>query len=341
MASFPNGLLSFNKCWTASRHCPACVTSAACTTAAPLAWKGGGSGIAAEGQQTPATGNTVLHRQISPDYFLTMGIPLRQGRHFNEHDEPQSLPVAIINETMARQFWPNENNFLGKRFKFGFHDSNNPWITIVGIVSDVKQMGLDAPVGAEMYLPYQQISNFSFAPNNLVIRTAGNTLDLVTKVRQAVWAIDRDQPVSNIRTMEEILAGEVAQRRLGMALLASFATLALLLASLGIYGVLSYAVTQRTHEIGVRMALGAQPGGVLRMVLSDGMRPALVGLAIGLTASFALTRVMANLLFGVSETDSLTFALVSLLLILVSFIACCLPARRAMKVDPMTALRLD
>jgi putative ABC transport system permease protein len=315
------------------------VTSAACVTAAPLTWKGGGSGVAAEGRQTPATGNTALHRQISPAYFQTMGITLRQGRPFNEHDGPESIPVAVINETMARQFWPNENNVLGKRFKFGFHDSPNPWITVIGMAGDVKEKGLDAPAPAEMYLPYQQISHFSFAPNSLVIRTVGDPLNLVAAVRQAVWAVDRDQPVSNVRTMEEILAGEVAQRRLGMSLLAAFAALALLLASLGIYGALSYAVTQRKAEIGIRMALGARPGDVLRMVLSDGMRLALLGLVIGLTASFALTRAMTNLLFDVDAADPLTFATVSLLLILVSLIACYLPARRATKVDPLVALR--
>jgi putative ABC transport system permease protein len=242
---------------------------------------------------------------------------------------------------MARQFWPNENNVLGKRFKLGFHDSPNPWITIVGIAGDVKQMGLDAPVRAEMYLPYQQISYFSFSPSNLVIRTVGDPLSLAAAVRQAVWAVDRDQPVSNIRTMEEILAGEVSQRRLGMSLLAAFAALALALAALGIYGVLSYAVSQRTPEIGLRLAVGAQPGDVLRMVVSDGMRLALLGLVAGLAASFALTRVMDKLLFGVRATDPLTFAAVSLLLLFVSGAACIVPARRAMKVNPMVALRVE
>ena len=317
------------------------VTAAACTTAAPLTWKGGSSGISAEGGQTPATGNTVLHRQISPDYFQTLGIPLRQGRRFNARDGPESLSVAIINETMARQFWLNESNVLGKRFKLGFLDSPNPWLTIVGIAGDVKQMGLEEPVKAEMYFPYQQISYFSFAPNNLVIRTAGNPLSVAPAVREAVWAVDRDQPVSNIKTMEEVLASEVSQRRLGMSLLAAFAALALLLASLGIYGVLSYAVTQRTPEIGMRMALGARQRDVLRIVLSDGMRLALLGVGIGLAASLALTRVMANLLFGVSPTDPLTLVAISLLLIFVSFIACYFPARRATKVDPLEALRYE
>jgi ABC-type antimicrobial peptide transport system permease subunit len=192
-----------------------------------------------------------------------------------------------------------------------------------------------------MYLPYQQISNFGFSPSNLVIRAVGDPLSLATAVRQAVWDVDRDQPVSNIRTMDEILAGEVSQRRLEMSLLAAFAALALSLAALGIYGVLSYAVSQRTPEIGLRMALGARPGDVLRMIVSDGMRLALLGLGAGLAASFALTRVMDKLLFGVRATDPLTFAAVSLLLLFVAIIACYIPARRAMRVNPMVALRVE
>jgi predicted permease len=314
------------------------VTAAACTTAVPLTWKGGTNSFSVDGQ-TQMLGQSALHRQISADYFQTLGIPLRQGRHFNEHDGPESLPVAIINETMARQFWP-DGEVIGKRFKLGSPDSPNPWLTIVGIAGDVKQMGLDASVKAEMYLPYQQVSyNISFAPNNLVIHTVGDPLSLVAALRQAVWAVDRDQPISNIQTMEEILASEVSQRRLGMSLLAAFAALALLLASLGIYGVLSYAVTQRTPEIGMRMALGAQPGDVLRMVLGEGMRLVLLGLGIGLSASFALTRVMANLLFGVSATDPITFIAITLLLIVVALLACYIPARRATRIDPMVALR--
>jgi predicted permease len=314
------------------------VTASACTTAVPLTWKGGTNSFSVDGPvQMP--GQSALHRQISADYFQTLGIPLRQGRYFNEHDKPESLPVAIINEMMARQFWP-DGEVIGKRFKLGSPDSPNPWLTIVGIAGDVKQMGLDVPVKAEMYLPYQQVSyNISFVPNHLVIHTVDDPLRLVTAVRQAVWAVDHDQPVSNIKTLEEVLASEVSQRRLGMSLLAAFAVLALLLASMGIYGVLSYAVTQRTPEIGMRMALGAQPGDVLRMVLSEGMRLVLFGLAIGLSASFVLTRVMTSLLFGVSATDPLTFTMIALLLLAVASLACYIPARRAMKVDPLVALR--
>jgi putative ABC transport system permease protein len=206
----------------------------------------------------------------------------------------------------------------------------------------VKQMGLEVPTKAEMYFPYQQMPNFFFyAPQALAIRTAGDPMSLAAAVRREIWGVDPNQPVSDIATMEGILKGEVAQRRSGMTLLAAFAALALLLASLGIYGVLSYAVTQRTPEIGVRLALGAQPRDVLRMILSEGLRLAFVGMGIGLAASFALTRFLASLLFNVSATDARTFISVSLLLISVAFVASYLPARRATKVEPMVALRYE
>ena len=317
------------------------VISAAYTTAVPLTWKGGTNGFSIEGRsQMP--GQDANHRQISPNYFQTLGIPLRRGRFFDEHDGPQSMPVAIINETTARQFWPDEDA-LGKRFKLGPPDSSDPWWTIVGIVGDVKQMGLEVPVKAEMYFPYQQMATgfFFFAPQSLAIRTAGDPASLAAAVRREVWGVDPNQPVSDITTMEDILESEVAQRRSGMALLAAFATLALLLASLGIYGVLSYAVTLRTPEIGVRLALGAQPGDVWRMVVREGLGLAFLGVGLGLTVSFALTRFLASLLFNVSATDVRTFASVSLLLTSVAFVATYLPARRAAKVDPMVALRYE
>ncbi|MGH9940633.1 MAG: FtsX-like permease family protein, partial [Blastocatellia bacterium] len=217
-----------------------------------------------------------------------------------------------------------------------------PWVTVVGIIGDVKEMGLEAPAKAEMFFPYQQLPDmFWNIPRDLAVRTTGDPMSVAAAVRQAVWSVDRDQPVSNIRTMDEILAEEVTQRRIGMTLLAAFAALALLLASLGIYGVLSYAVTQRTQEIGIRMALGAGRGDVLRMVLANGMRLVTAGVAIGLGVSFALTRLMAGLLFGVSASDPHTLAGVTLLLTAVALLACYLPARRATKVDPMIALRTE
>jgi predicted permease len=316
------------------------VVSAGYTTAVPLTWKGGTNSFAVEGREH-RVGQDAIARQASTGYMETMGIKLKRGRFFDERDVAQSQPVSIINETMAHQYWPG-GDALGKRFKLGNPDSQMPWVTVVGVIGDVKGMGLEAPPKAEMFFPYQQMPDaFWNAPQDLTVRTSGAPMNIAAAVRQAVWSVDRNQPVSNIRTMEEVLAEEVAQRRIGMLLLAAFAALALLLASMGIYGVLSYAVAQRTQEIGIRMALGADRKGVLRMVLGDGMRLATAGIAIGLGVSFALTRLMAGLLFGVSASDPRTLGAVTLLLIAVALIACYVPARRAAKVDPMIALRCE
>jgi putative ABC transport system permease protein len=316
------------------------VVSAGYTTAMPLTWKGGTNSFVIEGRDQ-GPGQDAQCRQVSTGYMETMGVKLRQGRFFDYHDDVQSQPVAVINETMARQFWAGENS-LGKRFKLGSIDSQNPWVTVVGVVGDIKEMGLEAPTKAEMFFPYQQLPRMLWnMPRDLAVRTTGDPISVATAVRQAVWSVDRNQPVSNIRTMDEILSEEVAQRRIGMTLLAAFAALALALASLGIYGVLSYSVAQRTQEIGVRMALGAGRKDVLRMVVADGMRLAAAGVAIGLGASFALTWLMAGLLFGVSASDPLTLGAVTLLLITVALLACFIPARRATRVDPMVALRCE
>jgi putative ABC transport system permease protein len=314
------------------------VVAAGYTSAVPLTWKGGTSSFTVEGLE-PRPGQDANNRQVSSGYMETMGIKLLQGRFFNDQDHPQSQPVAIINETMARQYWPAETA-VGKRFKLGPLDTQSPWITIVGIVGDVKEMGLEAPPKAEMFFPYQQLPAMLWnMPRDLTVRTTGDALSVVTAVRQAVWSVDPAQPISNVRTMEDILSEEVTQRRIAMTLLAAFAALALLLASLGIYGVLSYAVAQRTQEIGIRMALGANGRDVLRLVMSDGMRLAGAGVAIGLGASLALTQLMKRLLFGVSASDPRTLTGVTLLLLAVALVACYVPARRAAKVDPMVALR--
>ena len=312
------------------------VVSVGYTTSVPLVWRGGTNGFEIEGKQ-PQPGMDANHRQISPDYFRTMSIPMRAGRTFNEFDGPDNQLVAIINETMAKQFWPGENP-LNAHFKFG---EGQPWLTVVGIVGDVKQMGLDVPVKAEMYFPYQQDDQGWCAPRNLAVRTTGDPKALAAAVTQAVWSVDKDQSVSNIRTMQEILDQEVSPRSTQMWLMTSFAILALLLASIGIYGVLSFAVAQRIPEIGVRMALGATQGNVLRMIVGQGMLLAAGGVGIGLVAAFLLTRLMSGLLYGVSATDPMTFGVVVAVLASVSLLACFIPARRATKVDPMVALRYE
>ena len=320
------------------------VESAGYSTSVPLSWKGGTSGFYPEGITSPIAGMAydANHRQVTANYLKTMNVPLRQGRYFDERDNDKSMPIVIINETMARQYWPGENA-LGRRLKIG--DPNEPgkqWKQIVGIVADIRQMGLDEPVKAEMYLPYEQITDWpGFVPRDLAIRTSGDTTNLVSSVRQAIREVDPDQPVSNIATMAELLGEEAAQRRMGMIMLVAFAALALLLASLGIYGVLAYFVTQHTNEIGLRLALGATPRNIRFLVLKKGMGLTLVGVTIGLAASFALTRLMSSLLFGVKAADPLTFIAVPLVLGTVALLACAIPARRATKVDPMVALRYE
>ena len=321
------------------------VVSAGYSTSVPLAWKGGTSGFYPEGVREPIAGMSYdsNHRQVSADYLKTLKIALRQGRYFDEHDNAQSMKVAVINETMARQYWPGEN-VLGKRFKLGDpNDKDVPWVSIVGVVADVRQMGLDEPVKAEMYFPYSQVDAQPwFAPRDLAVRTTGDDpLKLVDSIREAVRAVDRDQPISNIAVLSDLLGEEAAQRQMGMVLLSAFAVLALILASLGIYGVLAYFVAQQRNEIGVRLALGATPLKMLMLVIRKGMGLTLVGVALGVFASFALTRLMRSLLFGVGATDPLTFVAVPIVLLLVSLLACWIPASRAAKVDPMTALRYE
>ncbi|HET6975478.1 MAG TPA: ABC transporter permease [Pyrinomonadaceae bacterium] len=323
-------------------HLPG-VVSVGYSTSVPLSWKGGSSGFYPEGIKSPIPDMSydAIHRQVSAGYLKTMNIALRQGRYLDTRDNAQSMNVAVINETMARQYWPGENA-LGRRFKLGGPDETDlPWIQIVGIVADLRQMGLDEPVKAEMYLPYQQVDHPWFMPRDLAIRTSGDTSNLVGAVRQIIREVDPDQPVSNVATMQEVLGTEAAQRRMGMIMLAGFAVLALLLASLGIYGVLAYFVTQHTNEIGVRQALGATPRDILFLVLKKGMGLTLVGVAIGLASAFALTRLMSSMLFGVKASDPLTFVVVPLLLTLVALLACYIPARRATKVDPLVALRYE
>jgi putative ABC transport system permease protein len=244
---------------------------------------------------------------------------------------------VIINETFARSFF-GHGDALGKRIKIGAPGSPRPWMLIAGIVKDVKSEGLDAEVTPEMYLPYSQDIGPAMT---LVVRTAGDPEHSIAPVRREVLSIDKDQPVYNISTMKRLLEESIAQRRLNMLMLGAFALLALLLATSGIFGVMAYTVAQRTHEIGIRSALGAQKRDILSLVVWHGMMLSLIGVGIGVGASLALTRFLSSLLYGVSSTDPATFAVIALLLAGVALVACYIPARRALKVDPMVALRYE
>ncbi|HEX8651881.1 MAG TPA: ABC transporter permease [Pyrinomonadaceae bacterium] len=296
-------------------------------------------GFSVEGEPPPPPGEgpDADRYMISSGYFQALAIPLQSGRQFNEDDgRADAQPVVIINETLARRYWQTSALALGKRVRVG--DERRPWRTVVGIVGDVKQYGLDTPSTMQVYLPHQQSPSQQMT---LVVRAGGDPASQTAAVRNEIWAVDKDQPVYNIRTMEQVLAKSIAGRRFNMLLLGIFAGVALLLAAVGIYGVISYSVTQRTHEIGIRMALGAQGSDVLKMVVGQGMVLALIGVGIGMIASFALTRVISSLLFGVSATDPFTFGGIALLLTVVAFLACFIPARKAAKVDPMVALRYE
>ena len=318
------------------------VRSAAVTNWIPLVRQGDSISISIDGRPDPGPGQrpSIVTRVISPRYFETMGVRLLKGRQFNEQDRVDSPTVAVIGEAMARRFWPGEDP-LGKRITPGSPTSTDPddWITVVGVVNDVRQFELAADPKPQMYLTYEQAG--FFAPRHLVVSADVEPLSLAPSVRSAVWEIDRDQPVSNVRTMDDVLSESIARQRFSMLLLGLFAFVALVLAAVGIYGVMSYTVAQRTREIGIRMALGAQTGDVLRLAVGQGLKLVLVGVAIGLGASLALTRVMTSLLFGVSASDPATLAVISLVLISVAVLASYIPARRATKVDPLIALRYE
>jgi len=315
------------------------VQSAGAVYPLPLSGAEEGMGFGIEGRAALAPGevNSAGPGWVSPDYFNVMGIPLLRGRELTERDGIDSPRVLVINEAMAARYFPDEDP-IGKRVAFDQVNNTPNWREIVGVIGDVKHSALDSDPKPEMYFPFTQFPSFFMT---LVVRTSGDPLNLVAAARSEVLAVKNDQPISNVHTMEELLSNSIAQRRFNMLLLSIFAGVALLLAAVGIYGVMSYSVAQRTHELGVRMALGAQTSHVLALVVKQGMTLALAGVGIGLAAAFALTRILESLLYGVSSTDPLTFTVIALLLASVAFVACYLPARRATKVDPMVALRYE
>jgi putative ABC transport system permease protein len=325
----------------------------------PLGNNGWQSSFMVVGQPTPPPSEMPLleNSVVSPDYFRAMGIPLKAGRYFTDEDLSSPNPAAekdeklseemkaysalktvIIDEEFARRHWPDEDA-IGKQIRMGGEDPRNPVLTVVGVVGRVKMEGLNAESNrVQAYIPFRQMPMGNMV---VVVKSTMETSQLISAAQQQIHAVDPNQPIYDIRTMEKIRDDSIAPERFTLFLLGAFAFVAMLLAVVGIYGVMSYTVAQRTHEIGIRMALGARATDVIRLVVGHGMILALIGTGFGLIGAFAATRVMSSLLFGISATDVLTFLLVSLLLIIVALVACLLPARRAAKTDPLVALRYE
>jgi len=314
------------------------VQSAAVAGNLPLTYNGDSMNISVEGVPDPPPDqrSDVIFRAIGPGYVGTMGIPIIRGRDFTDQDKADSKDVVVISEKTAQHFWPGQDP-IGRRLKPGSSTSKTPWREVIGIVKDVRQNDFIAAPKMQMYFTYRQLKDL--APNALVVRTSIEPLSLAASVRDAIWSVDKDQTVADIDTMEHIVAEAVARQRFSMLLLGLFATLALLLASVGIYGVMSYSVAQRTHEIGIRIALGATRGDVLQMTIKQGLKLVGSGMILGLAAAFLLTRVLQTLLFGISATDPVTFFGISLVLLAVAILASYIPALRATNVDPLVALR--
>jgi predicted permease len=284
-----------------------------------------------------ASAESVNWRLVTADYFRTMSIPLLKGRTFTEADNETAEKVALINDALARKYWPGENP-IGKRINTGF-EGKGVWVTIIGIVGDVRQQSLREPTVPEMYRPFFQHN--SLPPLTIMIRTATAVSTLAPSIRSAVWSIDNNVPITDLQPMTEVVAQSISQARSTMLMLTAFATIGLVLGVIGIYGVISYSVSQRTHEIGVRMALGARSTDVIKLVLGQGLRLTLIGAALGVLGAFALTRLISSLLFGVSASDPSTFVIITIFLAAVALLASYIPARRASKLSPMVALRYE
>ncbi len=350
----PAGLVFYEQLLERIRTLPG-VKSATAATLLPLgAGQGWGKFLSVEGQAADSMDKVPLIRfaLVSPDYFRTLGIALRQGRPFATEDTSNSQPVAIINQTLARRFFPNEDP-VGKTIWMGPPENlmppealtlggGFPRRLIVGVVSDVKGGSLNQPTPALVYAPLTQHRREGWSNNlMLAVQTSTGPETLTSVIREQVRALDPDQPLTSIRTMDELLDRTLSGAKFGLLLFGLFAALALLLAAIGIYAVMATTVTQRTHEIGLRVALGAQRRDVLRLIIKQGMIPVVIGVAIGLASVVVLTRLMTTLLFGVSATDPMTLTLITILLTAVSLLACFIPAQRATKVDPLVALRYE
>ena len=292
-----------------------------------------------EGRPTGPTTETprAYYRVISPDYFPAIGIELHKGNQFTDRDTAEQPGVAIVNETAAQRYWPGVDP-LGKRIKRGRPESKNPWLTVIGIVSGSRQLSLKEGSQPEIYVPYLQNPGLTFT---LVARTASDPRSLTGALRKEVLSADREIPAVNIKLMEELITNSVAKERFYVLLLAVFAALALILAAVGVYGVMSYSVTLRTRDIGIRMALGARPADIFKHIVGQALLLGLIGLGVGIVLAIASTRVMSSLLYGINATDPLTLAITSLVLLAVALLASYLPARRATRVDPLVTLRYE
>jgi putative ABC transport system permease protein len=316
------------------------VRSAAAVNNLPLGDSNSDTGLLIEGQPLPQPDRvpTAWYTPVTPDYFQTMGIPLLRGRVLDKRDHAEAPLAIVINESMAKKYWPNEDP-VGRRVGTNRRSAQGPtWWEVAGVVGNVRAFGLDRDEPPSFYFAHAQRPARRM---NLVIRTEGDPLALAPSLRNAVWALDRDLTIPRITTLETLVGDSLAGRRFTMALLGTFAGLALVLAAVGIYGVMAYTVTQRTHEIGIRMALGAQRADVLRMVVGQGIRLAGIGVAIGMVGALALSRFLETLVFHVSPRDLATFTVVPLTLAAVALLASWIPAHRAMRVDPVVALRFE
>jgi putative ABC transport system permease protein len=307
----------------------------------PLTGSSMNRGFSVEGRPDPKPDQNVTmdYQVVSPDYFTTLGIPLKRGRGITEADTQNSLRVIVINQTMAQHYWPNEDP-VGKRMAIGESSKDTSWRTIVGIVGDIRHASLSETPVPTAFISYRQDLE-SWPRMGFAIKAKGDPAALIALVRKELAAVDPTQPVYAVEPMENLLHSAVAQRRFIMLLLGSLSAIALTLATVGIYGVISFSVSERTQEIGIRMALGARAVDVMRMVLGQGLRVTVLGIVIGVGAALALTRLLSGFLFEVSPTDLISYSLVAAFLGLVALLACYIPARRATKVDPLVALRYE
>ncbi|HVR97495.1 MAG TPA: FtsX-like permease family protein, partial [Thermoanaerobaculia bacterium] len=317
------------------------VQEAAYATGLPMSMRGGIWPVSLTGEEVLAdASNSVSLRYVTPRFFAALGIPVRRGRDVAATDTRQQPFVAVVSESFARRHWPNENP-LGKRFHLAFNER-----TVVGVVRDVRVRGPEQPSEPQVYLPYQQVDDgslISYLPKDLVVRAAGasGAGALLPRIREIIKAADPEQPISNVRMLSEIVGEETAPRRTQLRLLGAFAAIALLIAGLGIHGLLTFTVSKRTQELGVRRALGAQAGQILGLVLREGLLLALIGITIGAAVAYAAARGMSALLFGIRPEDPLTMATAMALCLATAMVGCLRPALRAARVDPLAALRAE